>query len=89
MPISRTLVPSKREAFWRRMMSSVAGCCHLPGVETAGEGVGRNCCCDRCGVAGEVLLLFCGVRLSLGSMDVAVASAEEADGRGVVLLLVD
>lgn len=27
----------KQLAFWRRTISSMRGCCHLPGVETAGE----------------------------------------------------
>lgn len=30
----------KQLAFWRRTISSMRGCCHLPGVVTAGEALG-------------------------------------------------
>ena len=38
--IVRTLLLSKLVLFWRRVTSSMRGCCHRPGVEGAGEG----CC---------------------------------------------
>lgn len=48
----------KQLAFWRRTISSIRGCCHLPGVIImAGEPFGVPE-----GVAG----LFCGVILEIG-----------------------
>jgi hypothetical protein len=47
----------KQLEFWRRTISSMRGCCHLPGVETAGEALYAR--------DGEEVL-FCGVRLAIG-----------------------
>jgi hypothetical protein len=47
----------KQLEFWRRTISSMRGCCHLPGVETAGEALYAR--------AGEDVP-FCGVRLAIG-----------------------
>lgn len=47
----------KQDAFWRRIISSMRGCCHLPGVETAGEAL--------CAPEGEDVP-FCGVRSETG-----------------------
>lgn len=47
----------KQLAFWRRTISSMRGCCHLPGVETAGEALWA-----AEGVAGP----FCGVNEEIG-----------------------
>lgn len=45
----------KQLEFWRRTISSMRGCCHLPGVETAGEALYAR--------EGEP---FCGVREATG-----------------------
>jgi hypothetical protein len=45
----------KQLAFCRRIISSMRGCCHLPGVETAGEALRPPA------PAGEKMP-FCGVR---------------------------
>jgi hypothetical protein len=47
----------KQLAFCRRTISSMRGCCHLPGVETAGEALR--------GLEGEKMP-FCGVRAATG-----------------------
>jgi hypothetical protein len=53
----------KQLAFCRRTISSMRGCCHLPGVETAGEALrapeGENR--PFCGVRAEIgfFMAFC------------------------------
>jgi hypothetical protein len=47
----------KQLEFCRRTISSMRGCCHLPGVETAGEAL---CAPD------EEKGPFCGVRAAIG-----------------------
>ena len=47
----------KQLEFCRRTISSMRGCCHLPGVETAGEAL-----CAPDGEKGP----FCGVRAAIG-----------------------
>lgn len=50
----RRFVLSKFVRFWRSMISSIRGCCHLPGVDTAGEG-----CCGVGVLVAGVLYLDC------------------------------
>ena len=61
IPAMRILLESKRFALVRFMTSCMRGCCHCPGVDTAGD----DCCCfgvlGPCGV--DDVLLFCGVRV--------------------------
>jgi len=67
-PINRILLPSKVFACCRRTISSMRGCCHCPGVDTAGDCV---CCCGVPGLCGAGWS-FCGVKLSLGRTLLAV-----------------
>lgn len=57
----------KQLAFCRRTISSMRGCCHLPGVETAGEEALRA-------PEGEDMP-FCGVRAAIGFTIAAFAFA--------------
>lgn len=57
----RTLLGSKLVVFCLRITSSRRGCCHLPGVETAGEAAFGEL------GTGAVAVLLVGVKLNLGS----------------------
>ena len=90
--IMRILLLSKLVRLCRRMISSMRGCCHRPGVDGAGEG---GCCCCRCGVDVDdvfgVVFCVCGVRFSLGKAVVDVNEVEADLGWGceVVRLLLE
>ena len=84
--MSHVLLWSKFVLAWRRMTSSMRGCCHRPGVELAGEG----CWCVVGVRDGEPL--DCGVKLSFGRTLVDVADGEGAfgcAGEGTRLLVED
>ena len=62
------------------------GCCHLPGVDVAGEGFCRCCCCFVC--EGGVDVVCCGVKLKDGS-EIGSDTVGVIDFRAERLLLED